>query len=57
MDTLFNEEAIALIYKHSRGIPRLINIFCDHALLTACVAEAKCVTADMVTEAISEIRF
>ncbi|MBI4387416.1 MAG: AAA family ATPase [Candidatus Omnitrophica bacterium] len=57
MDSLFNEEALSLIYKHSRGLPRLINIFCDHALLTACVAEAKCVTPKMVEESVSEIRF
>jgi len=30
---LFSDEAIELIYKHSRGIPRLINILCDTALV------------------------
>ncbi len=30
---LFSKEAIELIYKYSRGIPRLINIICDTALL------------------------
>jgi general secretion pathway protein A len=31
---LFSREAIALIHERSRGIPRLINVVCDNALLT-----------------------
>jgi type II secretory pathway predicted ATPase ExeA len=31
---LFSREAIALIHERSRGIPRLINVICDNALLT-----------------------
>jgi general secretion pathway protein A len=32
---LFAAPALAAIYRHSRGFPRLINILCDRALLTA----------------------
>ncbi|NMP32235.1 AAA family ATPase [Thalassotalea sp. M1531] len=32
---LFNDGAIALIHKISKGIPRLINLLCDRALATA----------------------
>lgn len=35
--TLFNPEAIQEIYKYSQGIPRLINLLCDHALVAAFV--------------------
>lgn len=31
---IFDKSAVDEIYKHSKGIPRLINIFCDNALLT-----------------------
>ena len=32
--SLFNRDAVREIYRYSRGIPRLINIVCDNALLT-----------------------
>ncbi len=32
---LFPEETLRVIYEHSKGIPRLINLLCEHALLTA----------------------
>ncbi|MFO7568247.1 MAG: AAA family ATPase [Smithellaceae bacterium] len=31
---LFNDSAVRAVYKYSQGIPRLINILCDNALLT-----------------------
>jgi general secretion pathway protein A len=31
---LFSREAVELIHGHSRGIPRVINVICDNALLT-----------------------
>lgn len=31
---MFSREAIALIHERSRGIPRVINVVCDNALLT-----------------------
>ncbi len=33
--TLFPSETIAKVYRHSRGIPRLINTVCENALITA----------------------
>lgn len=32
-NNIFTDRAISLIYKHSNGIPRLINTICDNALL------------------------
>jgi general secretion pathway protein A len=31
---LFSREAVVLIHERSRGIPRLVNVICDNALLT-----------------------
>ena len=33
--TLFDEAALAAVYRHTDGFPRLINILCDRALLAA----------------------
>jgi putative secretion ATPase (PEP-CTERM system associated) len=46
----FDEDMLPLIYQFSRGIPRLINILCDFALLTAFVEGKKEVTVDVVRE-------
>jgi putative secretion ATPase (PEP-CTERM system associated) len=46
----FDEDMLPLIYQFSRGIPRLINILCDFALLTAFVEGKKEVTVDIMRE-------
>jgi len=57
LSVLFDEEAYPLIYDYSRGIPRMINVLCDHILLTGFVKEAQVLTRDIVEESISEMRF
>lgn len=57
LSLLFEEETFSLIYDYSRGIPRMINVLCDHILLTGFVKEAQTITRDIVEESISEIRF
>ncbi len=44
-----------LIYRFSRGIPRLINILCDFALLTTFVEGKKEVSSDIVREVIKDL--
>lgn len=44
-----------LIYKFSRGIPRLINILCDFALLTSFVEGKNEVTADIISEVVNDL--
>ncbi len=56
MNALFVEEAIHEIHKLSRGLPRLINAYCDHALLTGCVSESKEITSEIVEELAGEFR-
>ncbi len=46
----FADEAIQLIYEHSRGIPRLINTICDFLLLAAFVEQTTTITSDMVKD-------
>jgi general secretion pathway protein A len=47
---LFTANAIALIYRASEGIPRLINNLCDNALLTGYAMNARLITSQIVAE-------
>ena len=47
---LFSKKAIDRIYAFSGGFPRLINIICDHALLSAYAADKKLVSDAIVAE-------
>jgi general secretion pathway protein A len=47
---LFHPEAIQKIALYSKGIPRLINVLCDNALLTAFAASQKTVSAALIRE-------
>ncbi|WP_456432651.1 ExeA family protein [Thermosulfuriphilus sp.] len=53
---IFSPEAIKLIYQVSQGIPRLINILCDHALLTGYVREKKTIDSAIIEECSREIK-
>lgn len=52
---LFTKGAIGKIYKQTQGIPRLINVLCDRALLVAFAAESKTVNRQHVNQAINEL--
>lgn len=52
---LFEGAAVDGIYAFSRGIPRMVNVVCDKALLAAFVLERRRVTAKMVKAGIDEI--
>lgn len=47
-------EALTLIYSYSRGIPRLINVICDKALLAGYVAETFVMNAMVIKRAIND---
>ena len=42
---LFSREAIESIYRHAIGIPRVINVLCEHALINAFADQEKTVSA------------
>jgi general secretion pathway protein A len=54
---LFTSAAIDEIFAFSIGNPRLINIICDHALLTGYSADLKGIDANIIKECASELRF
>ncbi len=46
--TIFSQDALERVHRYSRGIPRLINLVCEHSLIVAFVEQIKQVTPDMV---------
>jgi len=51
----FTPQALKQAYRFSGGVPRLINIICDRALLFGYIAESREITGRMVKNAIAEI--
>jgi len=45
---IFSQDALASVHKYAGGIPRVINLLCDHALLSAFVDKQKQVEADLI---------
>src|SRR5882724_5566102 len=53
---LFHPDAVQQIACYSKGIPRLMNIICDNALLTAYAGSKKIISADMIKEVARDLR-
>lgn len=54
--SLFTEEAIQRITLYSKGIPRLINVICDNALLLTYAASQRMVSATLIEEAAFDLQ-
>jgi len=52
---VFAPAALRTVHRHAQGIPRVINVLCDNALLIAFGRQSPRVTAPMVEEAAREI--
>ena len=52
---LFSDDALNSIYKYSGGVPRLINLICDRALLGAFVQEKESVDGATLERAAGEV--
>jgi len=53
---VFENRCMGRIYRETGGIPRLINIICDRALLGGYVKNVQLITKAMVGKAITEVR-
>ncbi|MFH1594163.1 MAG: AAA family ATPase [Candidatus Omnitrophota bacterium] len=51
----FSEDAIDIIFRYSGGVPRLINVVCDKALLTGFVLEKWTIDECIIDKSIREI--
>ncbi len=52
---IFTPDAMRRVHSFSRGYPRLINIICDHALLTGYAAEVKSIDVALIRECEKEL--
>jgi general secretion pathway protein A len=52
----FPPETVAAIYRHSRGIPRLINTICENALIAGYSRQAKSLTPDLIETIATDFR-
>jgi general secretion pathway protein A len=54
-EPVFSPEAIQLVHRYSRGIPRLINLVCEHALISAYVEQVKPIHAHVIESVSAEL--
>ena len=52
---IFTAEAIEQIHKHTRGIPRVTNLVCEHALINAFVDQKKPVSGDVIETVVQDL--
>jgi type II secretory pathway predicted ATPase ExeA/TolA-binding protein len=52
---IFHRKTVAEIYRFAQGYPRLINIICDHALLTGFVKQQRTITPAVIQECAQEL--
>jgi general secretion pathway protein A len=56
-DLIFSPEAAEAAFFYSRGIPRVINLLCEHALLKAMASGIRPVPTSMIEDASRELQF
>jgi type II secretory pathway predicted ATPase ExeA len=47
---IFSPEAVAIVHRYARGIPRVTNLLCEHALVSSFVDQKNPVPAEIVEE-------
>lgn len=52
---IFSPSAVQEIYCASEGVPRLINVICDHAMLLGFVTESPTIESDLIREVVSSL--
>jgi general secretion pathway protein A len=53
----FPSEAVDLLYLYSRGIPRVLNLLCEHSLMQARAAGSPSVSLEIVEEVARQLQF
>jgi type II secretory pathway predicted ATPase ExeA len=54
---LFEPETFPVIFRYSGGIPRLVNVLCDTALLVAFAQDRESVSTEVLNDAIRELQW
>jgi hypothetical protein len=53
---IFSQEAMDVVHRYSRGIPRVVNLLCEHALGNAYVEEQRPIQPSLVEEIAQEFQ-
>ena len=53
---IFSPDAVAIVHKYSVGIPRVINLLCEHSLINAYVEQQRPIGAKIVEEVAKEFQ-
>src|SRR5208282_4523815 len=53
---IFSGPAIEAVFRHSRGIPRLVNTICENALLSGYAKQAATITAEIIDGVARDLR-
>jgi hypothetical protein len=53
----FPRETTDAVHAHSRGMPRVVNVICDAALVFGCAEERRTIDLALVEEVLSELEF
>jgi general secretion pathway protein A len=56
-DSVFSAEAVEAVHSYSRGIPRIVNLLCENALINAYVEQQRPIPAALIEEAARELQF
>jgi general secretion pathway protein A len=54
---IFSPDAVAMVHKYSVGIPRVINLLCEHSLINAYVEQQRPIIGKTVEEVAKEFEF
>jgi type II secretory pathway predicted ATPase ExeA len=54
-EMIFSPEAIQLIYSYSRGIPRTINLICEHSLILGYVEQVRVITEPLIAHVAADL--
>jgi hypothetical protein len=54
-EPLFQPDAVALVHRASRGIPRIINLICENALISGYVEQVHRIRAPLVAEVVADL--
>jgi general secretion pathway protein A len=55
-NTIFSAPSISAVYRHSRGVPRLINTICENALLSGFAQGTENIAPDIVESVATDLR-
>lgn len=53
---IFDSEAVSVIHRESRGNPRLINIICDHAMISGFNHDLRTINKKVIEDCVKEIK-